>query len=351
MPKLEEPLGLPPEQRIGVTLVGLGAYVLGQIAPNLANTQYCKRAALVTGNRNKSQTVARAYGIADEHLYSYDDFARIAEDASVDVVYVILPNAMHREWTEKAFAAGKHVLCEKPMAATSADAEAMIAAGKRAGKKLMIGYRAQYDPYNLKAIELVRGPKAELGEPRLITTEHARLLKPEDPRDQWRMKKALAGGGSLYDIGIYSLNGCRYLLGEEPTKVRACLRPPSGRLGIDVEEGIDFTLYFPSGAVANCGSSYRIKEAKRFSVQGSEAELTLDPATDYYVRNLYVSKDQEKREVIIPNTNQFAAMLDEMASAIREDRAPKTAGEEGLKDMRLMEAVYRAAETGKEVSV
>ncbi len=97
MPKLEEPLGLPPEQRIGVTLVGLGAYVLGQIAPNLANTQYCKRAALVTGNRDKSQTVARAYGIADEHLYSYDDFARIAEDASVDVVYVILPNAMCRE--------------------------------------------------------------------------------------------------------------------------------------------------------------------------------------------------------------------------------------------------------------
>ena len=199
MPSLENPLPDPPERRVGIALVGLGAYALNQIAPNLANTRHARLAALVSGNPAKAQTVADAYGVGAEHVYSYDTFDRIADDDTVDVVYVILPNAFHREWTERAFLNGKHVLCEKPMAGTAEDCRAMIAAGEAAGKQLMIAYRAQFDPYNLRAIDLVQG--GEIGEPRLVMAHHGRQLDLSELRDQWRAKKELAEGGSLYDIG------------------------------------------------------------------------------------------------------------------------------------------------------
>ena len=352
MPELMQELPVPPDERLGFAIVGLGAYALNQIIPNLANTRYARLAALVSGNAEKAARVGRAYGIGDDHLYSYDTFDRLAEDTTVDVVYIILPNAYHRAWTERAFAAGKHVLCEKPMAVTAADCEAMIAAGRRAGKKLMIGYRAQHDPYNLRAIDLVRGKEASIGTPNLVFTEHGRMLKPEaELRDRWRAKKELAGGGSLYDIGIYSVNGVRYLLGEEPVTVTATYAPPSGKEGVEVEEGVAWTMTFPSGAVANCSSSYRISQAKRIFVHGTEGEVSLLPATDYYVRNLTLNTAERKSELLLEPTNQFADMLDEMCAAVRENREPRTPGEEGLRDVRILEAIYRAADTGKEVSL
>ena len=356
MPELEEPFPDAPERRVGFALVGLGAYALNQIAPNLADTRHARLTALVSGNAGKAAQVARAYGIADRHVYSYDTFDRIADDDAVDVVYVILPNAFHRPFTERAFAAGKHVLCEKPMAETAADCQAMIAAGEAAGKRLMIGYRAQFDPYNLRAIDLVReGGAGQIGTPRIVVADHGRTLDPSRPRDQWRAQKELALGGSLYDIGIYSVNGARYLLGEEPTEVTARYAPggaPSAPpSSVTVEQGVEWTMTFPSGAVANCTSSYRIDGNKRIHVQGTDGEVTLDPATDYYVRNLFVTTADGRREITVPNPNQFAAMLDEMALAVREGREPKTPGAEGLRDVRVMQAIYEAAETGRAVRV
>ena len=303
MPDLDRDLPLPPDERVGFAVVGLGAYALGQIIPNLAATRRCRLAAVVSGNADKARAVARAYGLEERHVYGYDTFEHVADDEAVDVVYVILPNAMHRAWTERAFAAGKHVLCEKPMAPTVADCEAMIAAGRAAGKKLMIGYRAQFDPYNRRAIELVRGRDGqggEIGTPRLVVGAHGRLLDLGDPRDGWRAKRELAGGGSLFDIGIYSVNGARYLLGEEPVEVAARYTPGSGRKEVTVEEGVVSTLTFPSGAVASCTSSYLIEAAKRLRVQGTEGEVTLDPATDYYVRNLTFTRRNVHRRIVLP---------------------------------------------------
>ena len=358
LPELREPFPLAPERRVGFALVGLGAYALNQIAPNLADTRQAKLTALVSGNADKAVRVARAYGIADRHVYSYDTFDRIADDDAVDVVYVVLPNAFHRPMTERAFAAGKHVLCEKPMAETAEDCQAMIAAGEAAGKRLMIGYRAQFDPYNLRAIDLVRGGEGgagEVGTPRIVVADHGRTLDPSRPRDEWRAKQDLALGGSLYDIGIYSVNGARYLLGEEPTEVTARYAPgaaPSAPpADVTVEQGVEWTMAFPSGAVANCTSSYRVDGVKRIHVQGTDGEVTLDPATDYYVRNLTVTTADGTREITVPNPNQFAAMLDEMASAVLEDREPKTPGAEGLRDVRVMRAIYQAAESGRAVRV
>lgn len=346
MPSLQEPLPQQPQERVGFALVGLGSYALNQIAPNLADTQRACLAGLVSGNPDKAQEVARAYGIDQQHVYSYDTFDQIADDDAIDVAYIILPNALHREWTERAFAAGKHVLCEKPMAGTAEACESMIEAGQQAGKKLMIGYRAQYDPYNLRAIEAVQS--GEIGAPQLVVGTHGFRL---GSADQWRAKEELAAGGSLYDIGIYSLNGARYLLGEEPVSIQARYREGSGNPDITVEEGVEWIMDFPSKAVANCSSSYMVGSANQIHVEGTEGEVRLDPATSYYARNLYIDNEAGRQEVVIPNTNQFAAMLDEMAAAVQEDRTPKTPGEEGLRDVRIMQAIYEAAETGDTVTL
>ncbi|WP_116127684.1 Gfo/Idh/MocA family protein [Lewinella sp. IMCC34183] len=345
--------GLPTAERVGFAIVGLGSYATGYIMPNLANTKNAKLTALVSGNQEKRDTLAAAYGIGNDHLYDYDTFDTIADDEAVDVVYIITPNVFHRALVERAFAAGKHVLCEKPMAITEADCQAMIDAGNRAGRKLMIGYRAQFDPYNVKAIELIRDGR--IGEPSTVVADHGHLLPLDVPKNQWRAKQEVAGGGSLYDIGIYNVNGARYLLGEEPTAVRAKYHRGSGNPEVTVEEEIEWQMYFPSGVIANCSSSYLTTNNKRIHVQGDKGELTLDPATNYYLRALHVTdRSQEHHrleEIQIPESNQFVPMLEEMAACVREDREPKTPGAEGLRDVKIMEAIYRAAESGEEVSI
>ncbi|PPK88046.1 putative dehydrogenase [Neolewinella xylanilytica] len=346
-------LGMPPEERIGFAIVGLGSYATGYIIPNLSGTKNAKLTALVSGNEEKRNAVASTYAIADEHLYDYETFDAIAEDPDVDVVYIITPNVFHRNLVERAFAAGKHVLCEKPMAITAEDCQAMIDAGNRAGKKLMIGYRAQFDPYNLKAIELIRDGR--IGTPSTLVADHGHLLPLDVPKNQWRAKQEVAGGGSLYDIGIYNINGARYLLNEEPYAVRAKYHEGSGRPEVTVEEEIEWQMFFPSGVIANCSSSYLTTNNKRIHVQGDKGELTLDPATNYYIRSLKITdRSQENHhieEIQIPNPNQFVPMLEEMAAAVLEDREPKTPGAEGLQDVRIMEAIYRAAESGEEVTI
>ena len=346
-------LGLAPAERVGFAIVGLGEYGANYIIPNLGSTHKCKLTAVVSGNPEKRDAIAEAHGIAPEHRYSYDNFDEIANDEAVDVVYIIVPNVFHRDLTERAFAAGKHVLCEKPMAVTSVDCQAMIDAGKKAGKKLMIGYRAQFDPYNLEAIRLIK--EGKIGSPSLVVADHSHLLPLDKPANQWRAKQEVAGGGSLYDIGIYSLNGARYLLDEEPVSVTARYHQGSGNPEVTVEEEIEWQMAFPSGAVANCSSSYLTTNNKRIHVQGDKGELTLDPATNYYIRALKINDRSQKNhhleEIVIPNPNQFVPMLDEMATAVQEDREPKTPGEEGLRDVRIMEAIYRAAETNETVTL
>ena len=347
MPALPDPLPDPPSQRVGIALVGLGAYALGQIAPSFGATRHARLAGLVSGNAGKAQAVADAYGLDAAHVYGYDDFDRIAQDDAIDAVYILLPNTLHREWTERAFAAGKHVLCEKPMAPTAADCRAMMEAAARADRQLMIGYRAQYDPYNLRAIEEIRS--GAIGTPRLVIADHGRILDPSETRDQWRAKQRLAGGGSLYDIGIYSVNGARYLTGEEPLEVTARFHPAPARPEIDVEMGISWTLTFPSGAISNGSSSYQVAESKRLHVTGDRGEVTLDPATDYYDRRLFVETEGARRQIVLSQAHQFAAMLDEMALAVRDSRPAKTDGAEGLRDVVILEAILEAARTGATV--
>ncbi|MBM6595918.1 Gfo/Idh/MocA family protein [Microvirga pudoricolor] len=349
-PKMEKEMPEAPGKRLGYAVVGLGQFALNQIIPSFAESKSSKLVAVVSGNPDKARDVATRHGVPETNIYGYDTFDRIAENDEIDVVYIILPNSLHAEYTVRAFKAGKHVLCEKPMAVTPDECETMIRAGREANRKLMIAYRAQYEPYNLEAMRMAR--EGELGAIRLVTSDHGRVLDPKVPADQWRMVKALAGGGSLYDIGIYSLQAARYITGEEPVEVYGRIfSDPSDPRFKEVEDTVAFQLRFPSGTLANLSSSYSTAPVKRIQVFGSKASLTLDPATEYYKHQMIVKTEMEERRVQIPEANQFAAEMDHFSKAIMENREPKTPGEEGLRDVRILQAVYRSAREGQPISL
>jgi predicted dehydrogenase len=353
-PKLEEPLPEPPDNRVGYAVVGLGKFALNQILPNFQDSKKSKLVAVVSGDAAKAQRVAKQYNLAPGSIYNYENFDSIKNNAAVQVVYIITPNNLHREFVERTARAGKHVLCEKPLATNSADCQKMINACKAANVKFMVAYRAQFEPFNLEVIRLLRS--GQYGKIVNIVADHGRPIDPSEPSDEWRLKKAVAGGGPLPDIGIYSLNACRYLTGEEPIEISAMVNQPKDNPKFrEVEQSVVWTMRFPSGALTTCTSSYDFSEAKRYTVFCENGHIDLDPATDYYRHHLTVQEKAPEgasyktvqKELPLKEGNQFAAQLDHMSECVLDNKTPKTPGEEGLRDVRLIEAIYEAARTGK----
>lgn len=341
----------PPEKRVGFAVVGLGHLALEWVLPAFARSKYARPTALVSGDPAKAKTVAAQYGIPARSLYGYDDFDRIAHDPAVDVVYIILPNSMHAEFTERAARAGKHVLCEKPMATSVAECERMVAACRTAGVRLMIGYRSQYEPMD-RAIARMAG-EGRLGKLREFVASNSQR---QGAPGQWRHRKALAGGGALPDIGLYCLNAARFLSGEEPSEVIATIWSPAGDPRFtEVEAAVRFTLTFPSGFAATCVSSYDSHDSRFFRLQGTEAWAGMSPAFAYQGLKMQSSRLIEGHDTLIepryPPKDQFATELDHMARCVLEKRTPHTPGEEGLHDQRIMEAIYASARQGRSVHI
>ena len=217
----EQPEKIPgpmeaPDQRTGFAIVGLGRLALGEILPAMGKSKYCKPVALVSGDRDKARKIAAQYGIKESSLYDYSTYDQIAQNPDVKVIYIVLPNSLHAEYVVRGAKAGKHILCEKPMATTARDCERMIAACKAANVKLMIAYRSQYEPYDRALIKMIRGGK--LGKLKQFVSTNSQ--NQGDPT-QWRLKKALAGGGCMPDVGVYCLNAARFLSNEEPYEIQA----------------------------------------------------------------------------------------------------------------------------------
>ncbi|MGV3586494.1 MAG: Gfo/Idh/MocA family protein [Adhaeribacter sp.] len=337
-------------KKLGWAIVGLGKFATEQLIPAFKDCKYSELVALVSGSPDKAKRIAAEYNLDASNIYDYQNYDSIKDNSAVDVIYIVLPNSLHAEFTVRGAQSGKHIMCEKPMATSVEDCQRMIEACEQAGKKLMIGYRAQYETYNLKCIELIR--EGKIGDLKLITSDHGRPLKPDQPEDKWRTDKKLAGGGSLMDIGIYSLQACRYLTGEEPVEISAMMNStPNDPRFKEVEENITFSLRFPSGVLANCSSSYSFFETKRFQAFGSAGNITLDPATDYDEHHLTLKTDAGTEEIKLKGNNHFAAEIDHFSECILENKTPKTSGEEGLQDVKLMMAIYEAAATGKPVKV
>jgi predicted dehydrogenase len=335
------------DKTVGFALVGIGTLTMGQLLPAFSKCKIARPVALVSGHPDKANAQARQYGIDPKNIYNYENFDSIKDNPAVDVVYVVLPNGMHAEYTIRAAKAGKHVLCEKPMANSVADCQAMIDACNAAKRKLMIGYRLHYEPLTRKAIELARSADA-VGTIKQITAEGG--FNIGDPT-QWRLNRKLAGGGSLMDIGIYALNAVRYLSGQEPSEVSAVsYATPDDPRFKEVEETIAFELRFNSGIVASCLSSYGFG-CNRFRVYGTKGQFESEPFLSYQGNHLWQIRGGERQELQIEPANHFASEMDDFARRILSDERPLTPGEEGLQDVKLMMAIYESARTGKVVKI
>ncbi|GAC1422548.1 MAG: Gfo/Idh/MocA family oxidoreductase [Acidobacteriaceae bacterium] len=336
--------GVSGEKPVGFAAIGLGT-ISDIFMRACARSQKAKITALVTGHPDtKGKKYAAMFGIPESSIYTYETFDRIRENKAVDAVYVGLPNSMHREYTVRAAAAGKHVLCEKPMAISSAECEQMIAACRKAGKKLMIGYRVHYEPTHAEAKRIALS--GELGPLEAFEGAFGFDAKP----NQWRLTKQYGGGGALMDVGIYPMNEIRWILGEEPvgyTAVATTLDRTSGRFA-EIEQTLDFTLKFPSGVVAALGCTYGANMPGFLRIHGAKGSIEITDAFGYTGVHLHGLSGRQQLDVTSPgqdDTAHFLLEADHFADCVRTNTEPKTPGEEGLHDLRAMEAIYKAAGT------
>jgi predicted dehydrogenase len=331
------------ERKLGFALAGLGSLSTNQIAPALQKTKNCRLAGIITGTPAKAERWKTRYNIPDRNIYSYDTMERLADNPDIDVVYVVTPNALHGEHTIKAAKAGKHVLCEKPMEVSSEKCQEMIDACKKAGRQLAIGYRCQFEPHHVECIRLAR--EKVFGELKLI--EAAFGFSIGNP-NQWRLNRALAGGGAMMDVGVYALQAARYLAGEEPSLVSALETKTDPVKFKDVKESLVWTLKFPGGVVANCSTTYRFNGLNKFNVLAERGSFGLDPAYGYGgIRG----RRSDGKELSFPATDHFAAQMDDFARCILNNEPTKVPGEEGLRDAKVITAIYESARTGKTVKL
>ena len=328
-----------PSKTTRYAVIGLGR-IAGHFMPGAHLTTNSQITGLVSGHPDKAARIAAEYGIAKESIYNYENFDEIAHNQEIDAVYVALPNSMHAEYTIRAAKAGKHVLCEKPMATNVAEAQAMIAACKAGNVKLMIGYRCHYEPTNLKAVKLIRD--GGLGAVQAIESAFGFNIAP----GEWRINKKLAGGGPLFDVGIYSLNACRYLTGEEPEHISAysSVIDHDGRFN-EVEENVSWTMRFPSGIVASCNTTYGAPMDGFFRVHGSKGWLEVNSAFSY--EGLSLTGEFSGTKVDEPNPardpSHFQAEAEHLSHCVQNGLEPNSPGEEGLRDMRYITEIYRSA--------
>jgi len=343
------PTPMPPDQRVGFAVVGLGHLALNQILPAFGECKRAKLTALVSGDKAKGMQVASEYGVPASGVYDYASYDQLKNNPAVDVIYIVLPNGLHEEYTVRGAAAGKHILCEKPMANNPQQAQHMIDACRAAQVKLMIAYRIQYEPNNKLAQQWVRD--RQFGRVKVIEAVNGQ--NQGDP-NQWRQKKALTGGGSLPDVGLYDLNTTRYLLGEEPYEVLGTTYATPGDPRFrEVEETVLWQMRFPSGALFNGTTGYGFHESRRYRVLAEKGWFGLDPAFSYSNLRMELSQAQGMAEYrqtpSLDPKNQFALEMDHMAECVRQNKTPYTPGEEGLQDHRIMAAIYESAHAGKAV--
>jgi predicted dehydrogenase len=338
-------LDLPYEGPVlRVAIMGLGSYG-NRVAEAMKTSTKAKLVGAISGTPSKIKDWQSKYSIAEKNCYTYENFDQIKSNADIDAVYVITPNALHRDQVIRLAKAGKHVICEKPMAINAKEGQEMVDACEKANVKLLIGYRMHFEP---KTLEIIRMRKdGELG--KIMFFQGLTGFRIGDP-NQWRLNKQLAGGGAMMDIGIYSINGARYMVGEEPVWVTAQetkTNPEKFRDGVD--ETIQFQLGFPSGAVASCLSTYTMSYLDRFFLTGEKGFAELLPSTGYGP----IKGRTNVGELNQPHQTHQTVQMDEMAGIILEGKQPivPVDGAEGVKDMKIIDAIFLAVKTGKKVDI
>lgn len=331
------------EKKLGFALVGLGGLSTNQIAPALMKTKHCRLAGIVSGTPSKIEKWQQQYNIPAKNCYSYETYDQIADNPDIDIIYIVLPNSMHAEYTIRAAKNGKHVLCEKPMANSAKDCQDMIDAYKQADRKLAIGYRCQFEPHHQRCIEFAR--EETFGKLKMIEAGFGfRIGNP----NQWRLKAAYAGGGALMDVGIYALQACRYLAGEEPIAISATETKTDPVKFAEVDESITWSMKFKNGLNAYCSTTYAFSGINRFNAYGEKGWFGLNPGYSY---GGITGKTSKGDAIDFPAIDQFAAEMDDFAQCVKQNRESRVPGEEGLRDLRAVEAIYASIRSGKTISL
>ncbi len=336
----EESAAQKKQNKLGIALVGLGQYAEGQLAPALQETGHCYLAGIVTGTPEKAEKWKRKYNIPEKNIYNYQNFDTIRDNPDIDIVYIVLPNGMHADYTIRAFGAGKHVICEKPMAVTVEDCDRMIDASRKAGKMFSIGYRLHFEPYNKEMMRL--GQEKVYGNLKRIIAQDGM-----NGTEGWRLDKELAGGGPLMDVGIYCVQAARYVAGMEPVAVTAKEHKKTDlNMFREVEEGLSWQMEFPDGLTAMCETSYS-QELNLLRAEAERGWFQLRPA--YAYRGISGETSDGKLE--FEGVNQQALQMDDFAAAIKDNRPTPVPGEMGRQDVKILQAIYESMRTGKRVSI
>lgn len=325
-----------------VALMGLGSYA-GRVAEAMKDCKRAKLVGLISGTPSKIKDWQAKWNIPEANCYNYDNFDNIKNNPNIDAVYIITPNALHHPQTLRVAKAGKHVICEKPMAVNAKEGQEMVDACKAAGVKLLIGYRMHFEP-NTKEVVRMR-KEGELG--KILYFQGQSGFRIGNP-NQWRLDPKLAGGGAMMDIGIYSINAARYMTGEEPIWVTAQeVKTDPQKFKEGVDETITFQLGFPSGVIGSCLSTYSMNNLDRFFVNGDKGFADLQPASGYGP----IKGRTHKGELALPHPMHQTLQMDGMAELIFEGKQPLVPvdGEEGVKDMKIVDAIYAAVKSGGKV--
>ncbi|WP_419211391.1 Gfo/Idh/MocA family protein [Maribacter sp. X9] len=330
--------------KLGIALVGLGSYSTYQLAPSLQDTQYCYLAGIITGTRAKEAEWQEKYKIPKKNTYNYENFDSIANNPDIDIVYVVLPNSMHADFCIRAAKAGKHVICEKPMAVSVEECEAIISACKKEKVRLGVGYRMQSDPYTKEIKKYVE--EKTFGDVLFVSSDAGYISKGNP--DQWRLNKSLSGGGALMNMGVYAIQTSIYGTGHNPISVSAqefSTRPDYFK---QTDETITAQFEFPDGIIGHMMTSHNAN-GNRLKSHCSDGWFELDPAHSY---GPISGKTSNGNVISFPHQRQQALQMDDFAKHILMGTPNVAPGEMGKRDMIIVEAIYKSiAEGGKKQSL
>ena len=333
---------------VGYAVIGLGGFAQRAILPGFKHSKKGKLVALVSGDKLKAKRLAAKFGARS--FYSYDELPACLSDPQVEAVYIATNNGSHARYTVQAANAGKHVLCEKPMANSVEECRQMLAACRASDVRLMIAYRKYFEPSSLELKKLYASGK--LGRLKYIHSAFGIFLPPRLERGAWHLDPKLSGGGSLPDVGVYCVNTIRWLVGEEPSAVSAYQWAADAKRFSQVDENIAFRLDFPSGIVAQCTSSFQAAESSFLQVNGEKGWACLSPAYQYDLERCLFGEIAGRRlEKKFKVIDELALEIDALADAVRRRREPEPNGVQGMRDLAVMEAIYQSAREGRTVPV
>nr|WP_295922070.1 Gfo/Idh/MocA family oxidoreductase [uncultured Dyadobacter sp.] len=330
------------KKKLGVALVGLGEYAIGELIPSLQETEHCYLAGLVSGDVEKLDHWGKEAGLESRALYSYDNFDQIVKNPDIDIVYITLPNSMHAEYCIRATRARKHIICEKPLAMDLDECRRIQEAVGDAGVRFSMGYRLHFDPYHMEAMRL--GQQEVFGPVRKLVLRNSMEV---DDDSAWRIDVERSGGGPLMNNGIYCIQAAIYITGKLPVAVEARFAPKTNPERFnEVPEGVEWTMFFEDGATAVCETSY-VKKQSLMRAEAGDGWFELDPAYEYGDLKGKTSLG----EMHFPPVKQQAKQMDDFAQCIRNGSDTRVPLEMGIRDMEIITATYESARSGERVEL